>query len=309
MGKQGIIAVIPKDYARAFPTQETSLRQHGYSRFPGTMQLIQPYKEFNSTYRTGLDPNASYITSILDPTAREAEKERVTRLKKQLEEKLRVDLSSDSSFWKKVDFYALKDGDNIFNLDNPYEALTFAWLRVHPLISPSLQAYERGEVPPSTTFYVKDKEIEEEILYKKTKKLNDCIIKFNSFSPEKRKKILRVMGLPVSENESETFVYNHFNKEIQSPEMVTGPYKGRSPVDLFTQFSDLDDHIIEIKDLVEQLISHQIYRIGKGGKIFEGEMVVYDSKEELTKHLLDEDNQFDLLEAQKKLNLKQLARI
>ena len=54
----------------------------------------------------------------------------------------------------------LLDGDNIFDLSIPLQELAFSWLRVHPTIASSYQAWERGEYPAETQFFVADEEIE-----------------------------------------------------------------------------------------------------------------------------------------------------
>ena len=144
----------------------------GLTRIPGTGVFKYPYKELDGKYRTGLDADASYIRRISDPLERELEVERVTELRKKLEYALGdIDLGPRSNFWnyglstssddtKHVQPEKLLDGDNLFDLSIPFRELAFSWLRVHPTIASSYQAWERGEYPADTQFYVADDEIE-----------------------------------------------------------------------------------------------------------------------------------------------------
>src|SRR5688500_15128551 len=138
MGKVAKISVIEKNTSKsAVDTQETSLRKQGYSRFPGTKRMIFPFKELDGKYRTGLDENASYLNNIEDESIRKEEKKRVQEERERLQRELgNIDLSPHSNFYKvhiepkegelKAHGVQLTDGDNIFKLDVPLEAVTFA---------------------------------------------------------------------------------------------------------------------------------------------------------------------------------------
>ena len=160
MGRIGKVSTIKKEYNNSqLQTMQGGLALKGMTRIPGTGVFKYPYKELDGQYRTGLDPNAAYIRRIQDPLERELEVERVTNLKKKLEDALgSVDLGPRSKFWNyglstsqddplHVQPVKLLDGDNIFDLNVPLQELAFAWLRVHPTIASSYQAWERGEYP------------------------------------------------------------------------------------------------------------------------------------------------------------------
>ena len=101
MGKLGKISTIKKEYNNSqLQTMQASLALRGFTRVPGTGVFKYPYRELDGRYRTGIDPNASYIQRIQDPTEREIEVERVTALKEKLQRALGdVDLGPRSSFW------------------------------------------------------------------------------------------------------------------------------------------------------------------------------------------------------------------
>ena len=322
MGKLGKISTLKKDYNNSqLQTMQGGLAAKGITRIPGAGVFKYPYKELDGKYRTGLDPDASYIKRIQDPTERELEKERVTKLRQKLESELGdIDLGPRSSFWNyglsvsnddnlHVQPVKLMDGDNIFDLSNPLQELQFSWLRVHPTIASSYQAWERGDYPADTQFYVADDEIENAVLFKKKQLINKAIVKFDSMSPEKKKKVARLLGLPVTDNTTEESVYNQVDNLLKQTEFKNGKFSGLDPVKVFNQFADMKENLLNIKDLVKQALHHSIYRMKPNGKIYEGEFEVAMDEDELVKMLADDDNQDTLLTLEGKLKSKKIAAI
>jgi len=321
MGKIGKISTLKKEYNNAqLQTMQGGLSQKGLTRIPGTGVFKYPYKELDGQYRTGLDANASYIRRIADPTERELETERVTNLKAKLESALSVDLGPRSAFWNSglttsqydtmhVQPVKLVDGDNYFDLDNSMQEIAFSWLRVHPTIASSYQAWERGEYAADTQFYVVDDEIESAILFKKKQIINKAISKFDGMTPEKKRKVARLLGLPVTDNTKEEVVYNLVDNVIKETEFKTGKFQGLSTVEVFNRFADMKENLLHIKDLVKQAIGHSIYRVKPNGRVFEGEYEIAVDDEALVKFLADEDHQDDLLTLEGKLKSKKLASV
>ena len=322
MGKLGKISTLKKDYNNSqLQTMQGGLAAKGLTRIPGAGVFKYPYKELDGKYRTGLDPDASYIKRIQDSTERELEKERVTKLRQKLESELGdIDLGPRSSFWNyglsvsnddnlHVQPVKLMDGDNIFDLSNPLQELQFSWLRVHPTIASSYQAWERGDYPADTQFYVADDEIENAVLFKKKQLINKAIVKFDGMSPEKKKKVARLLGLPVTDNTTEESVYNQVDNLLKQTEFKNGKFSGLDPVKVFNQFADMKENLLNIKDLVKQALHHSIYRMKPNGKIYEGEFEVAMDEDELVKMLADDDNQDTLLTLEGKLKSKKIAAI
>jgi hypothetical protein len=320
MKKIGKISAIKKDFSSSLKTMQSEMASKGYTRMPGTGVFKYPYKEQDNRYRTGLDPKAAYIQRIKDPVQRELEIKRVTDLRDRLTERLQVDLSPTSKFWNHalststtdtlhVQPAKLVDGDNIYDLSSPWKELTFAWLRVHPTIASSFEAWKRGEFPADTQFYVADEEIETALAYKKKTAINKAISTFDSMTPTKRRKIARVMGLPVSEDSKDELVYNQVDSLLKETEFKTGKYKGLSPVQVFTNFSEMQENLLHVKDLIKQAIMHSVYRVKPNGRIFEGENEVAKDEDELVKQLIDEDNQTDLLTLENNVKVKKLAAV
>ena len=322
MGKIGKISTIKKEYnSSQLQTLQSGLASQGMTRIPGTGVFKYPYKELDGKYRTGLDPEAGYIKRIQDPTEKELEIERVTKLRDKLQAALGdVDLGPRSKFWNyglstgtndslHVKAVKLLDGDNLYDLNVPIQELSFAWLRVHPTIASSFQAWERGEFPANTQFYVVNDEIESAIVYRKKQSINKAIIKFDAMSPDKKRKVARLLGLPVTSNTKEEVVYNQVDNMLKQSEMKSGAYKGLNPVEVFNRFADMKDNLLHIKDLIKEAIQHSIYRVKPSGKIYEGDYEVAMDEDELVKYLVDEDHQDDLLVLEKKLKSKKLAAV
>jgi len=322
MGKIGKISTIKKEYNNSqLQTMQGGLATKGMTRIPGTGVFKYPYKELDGQYRTGLNPNAAYIRRILDPLEQEMEIERVTGLKTKLEAMLGdVDLGPRSSFWNyglstssddqmHVQPVKLLDGDNFFDLSVPFQELAFSWLRVHPTIASSYQSWERGEYPAETQFYVADDEIENAVVYKKKQLINKAIVKFDSMTPDKKKKVARLLGLPVTEDTKEESVYNLVDNVLKQTEFKNGKYAGLNPIEIFNRFADMKENLLHIKDLVKQAIAHSIYRVKNSGRIYEGEFEVATDEDELVKYLSDDDHQDDLLTLEQKLKTKKLASI
>lgn len=322
MGKLGIISTIKREYRDSrIQTLDSELNRKGMTRIPGTGVFKFPFKEMDGKYRTGLDPEAAYIRRISDQTERELEVERVNKLREKLQDALGgIDLGPRAEFWNyaksrgttdmvHVQPVKLLDGDNYYDLDSVFQELTFSWLRVHPTIASSLQAWERGEFPADTQFYVVDKAKENAILYKKKQIINKAIVKLDDMIPSRRIKVARLLGLPVTDDTPEEFVYNQIDNILKQTEFAEGKYKGLDPVKIFTSFADMNDDLLHIKDLVKQAIQHSIYRVQASGRIYEGEVEISTSEEELIKYLADKYNQEDLIILEDKLKGKKLAAI
>jgi hypothetical protein len=323
MGKLGKISTIKRDYSSnsQLQTMQSELSRNNMTRIPGTGVFKYPYKELDGQYRTGLDAKAAYIQRISDPTEKEMEIERVTNLREKLESALGdIDLSPRSKFWNyglslstddvtHVQSVKLLDGDNYFDLSVPFQELAFSWLRVHPTIASSYQAWERGEFAADTQFYIVDEDIESGIVFKKKQLINKAIVKFDSMSPEKKRKVGRLLGLPVTEDTKEAIVYNQVDNMLKQSEFKSGAFQGLNPVEVFNRFADMKENLLHIKDLVKQAINHSIYRIKPTGKVYEGEYEIATDEESLIKFLADDDNQDELIVLEQKLKTKKIAAV
>ena len=322
MGKIGKISTLKREYnSSQLQTMQGGLANVGLTRIPGTGVFKYPYKELDGQYRTGLDPKAAYIRRISDPLEKELEIERVTKLREKLEDALGgIDLGPRSQFWnyglststddvQHVQAVKLLDGENYFDLSIPFQELAFSWLRVHPTIASSYQAWERGEYPADTQFFVADDEIENAVIYKKKQLINKAIVKFDSMTQEKKRKVARLLGLPVTEDTKEEVVYNQVDNILKQSEMKGGTFQGLNPIEVFNRFADMKENLLHIKDLIKQATTHSIYRLKANGRIYEGEFEVAKDEEELIRFLSDDDNQDELITLEQKLKTKKIASV
>lgn len=322
MSKLGKISVIKRDFSSSgLQTMQSELARNNMSRIPGTGVFKYPYKELDGKYRTGLDPKAAYISRISDPLEKKLEIERIEKILKRVKESFGdIDLGPRAPFWNHslskspqdtthVQPVKLLDGDNFFDLSNIYQEIAFSWLRVHPTIASSYQAWERGEYPAETQYYVADEEIEQAIIFRKKQIINKAIAKFDSMTPEKKKKVARLLGLPVTDNTTEDVVYNLVDNVLKQNEFTTGKFQGLNTVEVFTRFADMKENLLHVRDLVKQAIAHSIYRVKPNGSIYEGEFEVAKDEDLLVEFLVDENNQDELLTLQGKLKAKKLTAV
>lgn len=321
MTKLGKISTIKKENKSTTASMENSLSKQGLTRMPGTGVYIFPYKEIDGTYRTGLDPDATYIKRIQNEEERNLEKKRVVDLKRKLQGAFGdIDLTKKSDFWNyskskgsedKAHIQAVKlnDGDNLFDFKNPWSELTFSWLRVHPTIASSYQAWERGEYPATTKFYVVDDEIETSTVFKKKTLINKAIGKFVDMTPSTRKKVARQLGLPISEDAKEETVYNLIDNFLKQSELKAGKFVGQDPVKVFNSFADMKEQLLHVKDLVKQGLDQSVIRVKNGGKLYKGEYELAKSEEDYVAFLMDDNNQEELLTLEQDLKSKKLAAV
>ena len=322
MSKIGKISVIPKNYSKGH-TLESALSDHGMTRYPGTGVTIFPFRENDGSYRTALDPECVIYQKIEDKVAREAAQKSAQAELDRLQKATRLKLDARSDFYNYGKFgrrdatgaefitispYKLQDGDNIFNLEEPQQAITYAWLKVHPRIASSLEAWNNGDYPSDVVFYVKDEAEEDKKVYEVKKEFADAVMKFDSFSVEKRRKIARLCDLPVTEDSREETVYNLMSDFLNKREVDRGAFKGQSAIKVFNTYATLDNNSLYIKDLIDTAFRNHIFTIKKGS-VYEGQQEIFASKDDLLETYLDEKGQDKILALEKKLKLKKLASV
>jgi hypothetical protein len=79
-------------------------------------------------------------------------------------------------------------------------------------------------------------------------------------SPEKKKKVARLLGLPVTDETKEEVVYNQVDNVLKQSELKTGNFKD-CPVEVFNRFADMKENLLHIKDLVKQAIQHSFIEL------------------------------------------------
>ena len=126
-------------------------------------------------------------------------------------------------------------------------------------------------------------------------------------TPDKKKKVARLLGLPITDSSTEEFVYNQVDNILKQHEFKSGTFQGFSTIEVFTRFADMKENLLHIKDTVKQAIQFSIYRVKPNGKIYEGEFEISNSEEELVMYLANEDHQDVLVTLEGKLKAKKIA--
>jgi hypothetical protein len=269
-------------------TLEGSLYQNGYSFIPGTTRKFYPRVDSRGVIRTGLDENSPKIRAIFDPKVKEAEVQRIKQLKDYYESILDESLEPNSTFYDemKENGVTLEDGENIFNMENPREAVNFYWIMETDMVANSLDDIESGKVDTSIVkFYVYNGEVETKVTFERKKKINSAIASLDKMSAVKRKKIQKLIGLGLPMDSTEEEVYNAVDEFLRTPASAMD----RDPIEQFAKITSYSDDLLDVKALVKDLVDKNIVRI-KGSIIYEGEHVWAKSIEEFELFLTDPKN-------------------
>lgn len=286
---QGVRIIRPyKKQPANLRTLEGSLFQNGYNFIPGTVRKFFPRVDSRGVIRTGLDENSPKFRGILNLEAREQEIQRVTQLREYYESLLDESLAPTSTFYDEIkeNGYTLEDGDNIFNMENPREAINFYWLLETEMVAPSLDDIDSGKVDTAIVkFYVYNGEVETKTTFERKKRINSAIAELDRMSALKRKKIQKLIGLGLPADSTEEEVYNAVDEFLRTPATAMD----RDPIEEFTKIVSYSDDLLDVKALVKDLVDRNIVRI-KGSIIYEGEHVWAKSIEEFELFLTDPKN-------------------
>jgi hypothetical protein len=269
-------------------TLEGSLYREGYNFIPGTSKKFYPRVDSRGVIRTGLDENAMKLRAIEDPEVREQEIQRIKFLKTYYESILDESLDPTSTFYDEIkeNGFTLEDGDNVFNLENPRDAINFFWLMETDMVARSMDDIESGKADGSIVrFYVHDGEIESKSAFERKKKINSAIAALDKMTAAKRKKIQKLLGLGLPADASEEETYNALDEYLRLPSSALD----QDPIAAFTKITSYSEEILAIKSLIRDLIDYNVIRV-KGSIVYEGEHVWSKSVEELELILADPKN-------------------
>lgn len=328
--RQGKISPIQKKYIRedGIETISSSLSQKGYSRYPGTKEYKVPHRERTGEFRTGLDPNATYIRTMANPEERDIEISRVTseleRIKKLTGEDF--DLSPNAPYYR--DMFNPKPGGTYANMiglmdrtiefdlsrafddiDNrKYGAITYAWISVHPDIAPSYEALELGlqnhRCPDHSTvkFYVDNEDFKEEQKYKLSLLQSQAKSLLLDMSPERRIKVAVLLGIGVSSMDKESVIFNALSDKIEN---TTGSTKDAHVKDFLSK-ARMNEEALEISYVVEEALRYSIYT-SKQGQIWNGSVSMGKTTEDVKQKLATSEFQQDYILLKEAVNNRKTA--
>jgi hypothetical protein len=269
-------------------TLEGSLYQNGYTFIPGTVRKFYPRVDSRGVIRTGLDENSPKFRGILNSEVREQEIQRVLQLREYYESMLDESLLPNSTFYDEIkeNGYTLEDGENIFNMENPREAVNFYWLMETDMVAASLDDIESGKADTSLVkFYVYNGEVETKTTFERKKRINSAIADLDRMSATKRRKVQKLLGLGLPIDSTEEEIYNAVDEFLRTPASAMD----RDPIEQFLKTTSYSDDLLDVKALVKDLVDKNIVRI-KGSIVYEGEHVWSKSIEEFELFLADPKN-------------------
>ena len=269
-------------------TLEGSLYQNGYTFIPGTVRKFYPRVDSRGVIRTGLDENSPKFRGILNSEVREQEIQRVLQLREYYESILDESLLPNSTFYDEIkeNGYTLEDGENIFNMENPREAINFYWLMETDMVAASLDDIESGKADTSLVkFYVYNGEVETKTTFERKKRINSAIADLDRMSATKRRKVQKLLGLGLPIDSTEEEIYNAVDEFLRTPASAMD----RDPIEQFLKTTSYSDDLLDVKALVKDLVDKNIVRI-KGSIVYEGEHVWSKSIEEFELFLADPKN-------------------
>lgn len=276
-----------------------SLYKEGLSRAPMTALSVYPLTDARGVIQTGIDENALKIKAIRDPKARELEFARVKALREDLEFKTNELLDPASAFWtdeingKMSEPYSLKDGDNVFDMNDPYNAIDFYWLTQLPIVAKSLDDINSGKADPAiVSFYVYESEVVSRNEFNRKKEINDVVSMLNKLGEVEIKKVAFILNLKMPEKSTYSELYVALDNYIKEPKV----YGKEDPIEEFKRVATYTAESLNIKVLIKQLLEERILKV-KGTSVFEGENLIAKSIEDFEIKLAEDPNEFLSYEA------------
>jgi hypothetical protein len=210
-------------------------------------------------------------------------------LRESLEEATGESLTPDSAFWRdKVEVpYELIDGDNIFDLSNPFQAIDYYWLTQLSIIASNLDDINSGKVNRTKTFYYvyePDAEVTNE--FNRKKLINDAVAILNKLGQTEAKRVAFLLNLKLPDSFTYPETYNELDNFIKTPKT----YGSHDPIEEFTKVCSYTPQVMAIKVLVKSLIDDRIIK-QRGDSVLEGENVLAKSIQDL-ENKLAEDQEF-----------------
>lgn len=325
--KIGVISPIKKQHDTAngqIKSLGSSLQEHSLTMHPGTSKRLTPFKEKNGEYRTGLDENALYIKKMTNPAEQEQEKARVRSLLKDITDLTNLDLGPRSDYYSKMWEYrnsdtvasdvALTDRDNIFRLDDIQQAITFAWLRVHPDIAPSYDAWRKGyfghrcPAISQCQFFVNDLDYENKVEYETNTKIDRASNLWYNMNPIRRRKVATLLNFPITRSTTDEAVYNEGKRYLDSSKSSVTQ---ATNIENFFKIAEMTDENIEVRFKVKQGFEYNIYRKSKNQAIYEiaTDEKIADNEQELVEFLSSKKNNEHYLALIKKIETAQAVEV
>lgn len=296
---------IIKPYSRTQTTDITlsgALAREGRTKAPGTSYGVTPALDAKKNVITGIDENALSLFKIEDKATRDIEIARLKSIREKLEAELNESLSPTSAFWTDPDEgmvnvpYYLKDGENVFDLNNPIHAVNYYWLSQLPIIAPSLEEVESGKLDPSTiAFYIYETDVQVSKDFQRKKKINEVVAILNGLGPVEIKKVAFLLNMKMPEKSTYEEIYNVIDTFLHQDKK----FGTSDPIKEFERVAGYTPEILNIKLLIKQLLDERILRTS-GNSIMEASNVVAKSMEDFELKLAEDPELYILYDEKMK---------
>ena len=90
---------------------------------------------------------------------------------------------------------------------------------------------------------------------------------------DKQRRIARLIGLPVTDNDKPEVIFNHLFGMINRQNIEFGEYKGQNPIELFNRISAMSEKVLAIKSLVKEAIQLRVLH-KRQNIIYDGENAI-----------------------------------
>lgn len=316
------IRPLPVRFKPGEKSMQNAYAERGLMRHPGTGVGFPPRRAQSGKYLTGLDEDSDEIRRLKQTNPEEGA--RVA--KETLERRLRLEAATGLDLGPKAEYYSgiygqkygtdevatkvrLADRDNVFNFNVPQEEIAYWWVTAgyKELIAPSLAEWEAGQCTYTVQFYIENEAAEAEIVYKKNTAVVDAVSKLTKMDLETRKKVAKLCGISLAENDNELAVYNKLYSLINEGIVQNAMYKGSDSVTIFNRIANLSTPVMSAKFMVNQAIELRIYN-KRNGVMYEGENMIAATEDELVSTLASGARQQEMLALEIKVNDKRRLR-
>ena len=295
-----------------------SLSREGYHRSPGALRGIPPDLESDGSYRTGMNPQAPYIKRM-SPEEQEIEKAYVTNLLNKAAELYGVETSyfnpKGDFYQKMVDKYMdtdlrcpykkLRGGVNTFNVEEKKEDLVaYAYLRVNSRVAPSKDKIGTGEFA-QCEWFVEDGDLETDKSFKIKTVINKATRILDDLDGDRRKKVGRQLGLPITDDTTEAKTYDLIDTFIKESEKRGSKASNATN---FIKYAEMKDENLNIRDIIYQATIYNVLRKKSDGTYWRGENLFGKDYEAVVAKLVDIDNHEDLEAIENELFMKKGIR-
>lgn len=316
------IKPLPVTYRPGEQSISNSFAQHGWNRHPGSGAGYPPLRHISGRYLTGLDENSPEIQQLMKINSEEGRRMAIAakERRERLEAATGLDLSPNSIYYSGVydpEYYGtgrvaekvkLVDKENVFDFSNPLEEVQFWWvIQNKDLIAPSLTDWKDGKCSWKVQFYIENEAAEAEIAYKRNSARVDADQALTKMSPDVRRKVATLCGLPVTEQDNDMIVYNKLSDFIHGNSIDKTKFKGQNPVEMFNRMANLSKPLLDVKVLVQKAIELRIYT-ERNGVVYEGSNVIANTQEQLIEQLASGERTQEKLALEIKVNDKMRLR-